>query len=343
MTSFLMKNSIAPAVCFLVLIAGSSAQAQSKVGTTAANFLTIPVGPRASGMGGAFVAIADDPTDAFWNAGGLTQILDNYTFVASHADWLVGTNLNWFAIAVKIDQDNAVALSLDQLDYGKTPITTEDAPGGTGQDWSAQDIALGVSYARNLTDQFSIGGTFKFIDEQIWNESATAFALDVGLLFKTDFHGIRLGMNIANFGTEMQMGGKDLLQPIDLTPGQTGGNSNLVGSLGTKSWPLPLVFTVGVGMDIVKSDAIRWTTDVDALYPNNEGSYLNIGTELTWNHLVSLRAGYNSLFQQSAEEGVSLGVGVEYNLSGLETHVDYSYMNFGVFKYVSRYSLSIGF
>jgi len=338
-----MKIKIVSAVFLLVSVSGPWVFGQSKVGTTAANFLTIPVGPRASGMGGAFVATADDATDAYWNAGGLTHLLDNYTFVVSHADWLVGTSLNWFAIAVKIDRDDAMALSLNQLDYGQTPVTTPDAPQGTGQDWSAQDISVGVSYARNLTDQFSIGGTLKFIDEQIWNESATAFALDVGLLYDTDFNGIRLGMNIANFGTEMQLGGKDLLEPIDLTPGQTGGNSNLVGNLGTKAWPLPLVFTVGVGMDIVKSDDMRWAADIDALYPNNEGSYLNLGTELTWNHLLSLRAGYNSLFEQSAEEGLSLGVGLEYNLDGLETHVDYSYMNFGIFKYVSRYSISIAF
>ena len=327
----------------LLLAAGSPIVAQSKIGTTAANFLTIPVGPRASGMGGAFVATADDATDAFWNAAGLTHLLDDHTLMVSHADWLVGTSLNWFAIAVRIDQDNAIAISLNQLDYGKTPITTPDAPSGTGEDWTAQDIAVGVSYARNLTDQFSIGGTFKFIDEQIWNESSTAFALDVGLLFNTGFNGIRLGMNIANFGTEMQMTGKDLLQPIDLTPGQTGGNSNLVGSLGTNSWSLPLIFTVGLGMDIMKTDAIVWTSDIDVLYPNNAGSYLNLGTELTWYHLLSLRAGYNSLFEQSAEEGVSLGVGLEYNLGGLETHVDYSYMDFGVFNDVSRFSLSVGF
>ncbi|MGA7160814.1 MAG: PorV/PorQ family protein [Bacteroidota bacterium] len=330
-------------VVTLLMAAGSPIVAQSKIGTTAANFLTIPVGPRASGMGGAFVATADDATDAFWNAAGLTHLLDDHTLMASHADWLVGTSLNWFAIAVRIDQDDALALSLNQLDYGKTPITTPDAPGGTGQDWTAQDIAVGASYARNLTDQFSIGGTFKFIDEQIWNESSTAFALDVGLLFNTGFNGIRLGMNIANFGTEMQMNGKDLLQPIDLTPGQTGGNSNLVGSLGTNSWSLPLVFTVGLGMDMMKTDAIVWSSDVDVLYPNNAGSYLNLGTELTWNHLLSLRAGYNSLFEQSAEEGASLGVGLEYNLGGLETHIDYSYMDFGIFNDVSRFSLSIGF
>lgn len=338
-----MKSVAIIGIVVAVFASSTSLMAQSKVGTTAANFLTIPVGPRASGMGGAFVATADDATSAFWNAGGLTQILDNFTLAVARTDWLVGTKLNWIAVAVRIDQDNAAAVTLNQLDYGKTPITTPVAPNGTGQDWSAQDIAVGVSYARNLTDRFSIGGTVKFIDEQIWNESATAFAMDMGLLFKTGFHGVRLGMNIANFGTEMQMSGKDLLEPIDLTPGQAGGNSNLVGLLGTKSWPLPLVFTVGLGTDIVKSDQVRWAVDVDALYPNNADGYINLGMEVAWDHMLSFRAGYNSLFEQYAEQGLTLGAGLEYNFGGMETRVDYSYMDFGVFNYVSRYSLSIAF
>ena len=48
----------------LLVIAGSIAHTQdvTKVGTTAAKFLSIPAGTRALGFGGAFVSVADDPT-----------------------------------------------------------------------------------------------------------------------------------------------------------------------------------------------------------------------------------------------------------------------------------------
>src|SRR5690606_28394911 len=188
----------------LIFLASSLVYSQSKVGTTAANFLTIPVGPRATSMGSAFTAIANDATSAFWNPSGLSRMTRS-EFTASTAEWLVGTRLNWIGLAYKLDENNSIGISVNQLDYGEEDITTPEQPTGTGEKWSASDIAVGLSYSRNLTDRFSIGGTVKYISQQIWNESASAFALDIGLLFHTELEGLRLGMNISNFGTEMQL------------------------------------------------------------------------------------------------------------------------------------------
>lgn len=336
-----MKNILFGAILALICCA-FGASGQSKVGTTSANFLTIPVGPRATGMGGAFVAVANDVTTAFWNPGGLSR-LDGNDFTVAHTGWLVGTDLNWLGIAVQLDGDNALAFSINQLDYGTEEITTPDQPTGTGQDWDAQDLAFGVSYARNLTDRFSIGGTAKYISQRIWNESASAFAFDVGLLFRTQYHDLKIGMNIANFGTEMKLNGKDLLQPVDIDPAHAGNNDNIVSSLETKSWTLPLVFTVGVGIDVLSEQSLQWTIAADAVYPNNQTSHVNLGTEATWEDLISIRAGYNSFFKETPEEGLSGGIGLRYSFGALVTRVDYSYMSFGIFNAVSRYSLSITF
>lgn len=329
-------------VIILVLFSTNILMAQSKVGTTAANFLTIPVGPRATGMGGAFVAVANDATTAYWNAGGLSRLPGN-EFSVVHSEWLVNTNLNWLGLAIKLDGENTIGLSVNQLAYGSEAITTVDQPNGTGQSWDAQDIAFSLSYARNLTDRFSIGGSVKYIQQRIYNESASAFALDIGLLFTTQLKGLKIGMNIANFGTEMQMSGEDLMQPVDIDPAHTGNNDNLVADMGTDSWTLPLIFTVGLGMDAIQTEDWRVTLATDAIYPNNQSSYLNLGTEVNWSNLVSLRVGYNSLFKTAAEEGLTAGVGLNYNFGPLSARVDYSYMNFGIFKQISKYSLSVSF
>ena len=87
-------------IFFILLALTGLIFGQTKVGTTAANFLTIPVGPRATGMGGAFVAVGDDATSAFWNSGGLSRAVRNeLTFV--HTDWLVNTDLNWLGFVVE--------------------------------------------------------------------------------------------------------------------------------------------------------------------------------------------------------------------------------------------------
>lgn len=333
-----MKNFL-----LLVLIFGFAGflAAQNKTGTTAANFLTIPVGPRASAMGGAFSAVADDATTSYWNPGGLSRMIRN-EFTATTAEWLVGTRINWLGVAFKLDDDNAVGISVNQLDYGEEEITTPQEPNGTGQNWSANDIAISLSYARNLTDRFSIGGSFKYISQRIWNESATAFALDVGLLFYTQLEGLRLGMNISNFGTEMQLDGQDLLQPVDIDPANAGNNSTITSKLDTDSWPLPLVFTVGVGFDITRTEDWIVTVATDAVIPNNQNTYGNAGFEVTWNNLISLRGGYNSILKEDSEEGLTAGIGIQYDFGSFFAKVDYSYADFGIFDEISRFSLSVG-
>lgn len=328
-------------VLAIVIITGISF-GQSKVGTTAANFLTIPVGSKAVGMGGAFVAIANDATALYWNPGSVSRFERN-EFNVSYSEWLVGTKFNWIGLTFKISDNDAIGISVNQLDYGDEEITTPNQPNGTGERWKAQDIAFTFTYAKNLTDRFSIGGSLKYIRQQIWNESASAFALDIGLLFQTQLEGLKIGMNIANFGTEMKLDGKDLLQAIDIDPANTGNNDKITGSLGTDSWTLPLLFTVGLGYDAYKTEDWNVTIAADAIYPNNQTSFLNFGGEVTWNNMVSIRGGYNSLFKMDAEEGLSAGLGLKYDFGPFFAKVDYSFSEFGIFDNINRISVSVGF
>lgn len=342
-----MKRFLFTSIIFLT---ASLVYSQSKVGTTAANFLTIPVGPRATSMGSAFTAIANDATSAFWNPSGLSRMTRS-EFTASTAEWLVGTRLNWIGLAYKLDENNSIGISVNQLDYGEEDITTPEQPTGTGEKWSASDIAIGLSYSRNLTDRFSIGGTVKYISQQIWNESATAFALDIGLLFHTELDGLKLGMNISNFGTEMKLEGQDLLRPIDIDPSQSGNNPNIAGSLDTDAWPLPLVFSVGVAYDLNIHTDWLITFASDAVIPNNYATYGNLGTEVIWNQIISLRVGYkgiNYLFDETSksedkfEEGLAAGMGLQYDFGGFFVKFDYGYSDLGIFSEISRFSLSVG-
>ncbi|MHC1738159.1 MAG: PorV/PorQ family protein [Ignavibacteriaceae bacterium] len=333
-----MKRIIIAAV---LIIAGINF-GQSKVGTTAANFLTIPVGSKATGMGGAFVAIANDATGLYWNPSSISRLERNELNV-SYSEWLVGTKFNWIGLAFKLSDNDAVGVSVNQLDYGEEDITTPEEPNGTGQRWKAQDISLAVTYSKNLTDRFSIGGSLKYIRQQIWNESASAFALDVGLLFHTELDGLRIGMNISNFGTEMKLDGKDLLQSVDIDPANTGNNDKITATLNTDSWTLPMIFTVGLGYDVVKMEDWSVMLATDAIYPNNQSSYINAGAEVSWKRMISVRVGYNSLFKLDAEEGLSAGVGLMYDFGPIFAKVDYSYSEFGIFDSINRVSVSVGF
>jgi len=310
-----------------VLALSSFTFAQNKVGTTAAPFLGIAVGPRSQAMGGAYVADAGDVSAVYWNPGALPRI-KNSGLMLSHTQWILGTSLNWLGMNINLKKGLAIGLGITQLDYGREEITTVQQQEGTGRYWDAQDVAAGFSIAQALTDRFSIGGTFKYINQRIWNESASAFAVDVGLLFITNFNGLRLGMNIANYGSEMRLDGDDLLQRIDIDPEHNGNNETLVAKMKTENFPLPLSFRIGVAYDLVNQQQNRLTMAVDALHPTDNVESMNLGTEYTWNNMFSLRAGYNSLFKKDAQESWALGAGIRYELwSGTTLRIDYAFIH----------------
>ncbi len=334
--SFLVLNLLSLAGLF------SSLPAQTKVGTTAVPFLGVSVGPRATAMGGAFAAVATDASALYYNPGGIAQLpTSQIQFV--HTNWLVDSKLNWFGFVLNLDGTNAIGISYTQLGYGEEQVTTVLQPEGTGEIWQASDLAVGLSYARRLTDRFSIGGSGKYIQQKLWNESASAFALDVGLLFVTPFKDMRLGMSISNFGSDIRHDGRDLLQRVDLDPNSLGDNQNIVANLKTESWPLPLFFRVGVALDAIKAPHYRLTVAADALRPSDNDEIINVGAEFAFSELAFFRAGYKSLFREDSEEGPTFGVGVKYKVGGIGYHCDYTFADFGLFENIQMFSLGISF
>ena len=329
-------------ICILFLLFISNITAQNKVGTTAAEFLTIPVGTKAMGMGGAFTAVADDITAAFYNPGSLSRIEGNQ-FLTNYSDWLAGSKYSWIGLGIKVSNDDYIALSVTSLNYGEEEVTTISSPDGTGEMWDASDIALSLSYSRNLTDRFSIGGSVKYIRQKIWNESASTFAVDIGLLYKTQVEGLNIGMSISNFGTEMKLDGKDLLRPIDIDGAYNYNNSTITSNLSTDKWELPLIFTVGLSWKFDLWNDFSLTTAGDAVIPSNENTYLNVGGELQWKDIFFARVGRNSFLKENAEEGLTFGTGVKYELLGLKLAVEYAFLDFGVWNNLNRYSITIGF
>jgi len=329
----------------LLLSAGLAvfAGAQNKVGTTAANFLNIPVGGKAAGMGGAYTSLADDPTALFWNPGAISRggRSDVYTSITNY---FVDARHTWFGAQYMLTASDALGLSLNSLNYGDwEEVTTVENPEGTGEYWQASDMALTLSYARNMTDRFSIGASFKYIHQQIYNERASTVAVDLGLLFITRFNGLQIGTSIRNFGGSMQMRGRDLLTQVDLDPDSEGNNENIVSYLKTEEWAIPLTYVIGASMPVIDNDAAKLVLAADVMRPTNDAQSLNIGADLRIADMLSLRAGYQSLFKKEHENGLTVGVGLDIDISGYAIVFDYSFQSFGRLGVLNTTSLALSF
>lgn len=328
----------------LMLLAFATALfAQDKVGTTAANFLNIPIGGKAISMGGAYTAISDDPTALFWNPGAFSRSgkSDIYT---SFTDYFVDAQHTWFGAQYMLTPNDAIGVSLNSLNYGDwEEVTTVEEPDGTGEYWQASDLALAVSYARNMTDRFSIGGSVKYIQQQIYNESATTVAVDLGLLFITQFSGLQIGASIRNFGGSMEMRGRDLITQVDLDESSQGNNENIVSYLKTDQWAIPLTYVIGVSMPVIDSRMNRLVLAADVMRPTNDAQTLNLGADWRIADIVSLRAGYQSMFKAEKENGLTLGIGLNLDISGMAIVFDYSFQHFGRLGMLNTTSLALTF
>jgi len=336
-------------ISLLVYLVSSSIYAQSfvsnvsKRGTSAAPFLSISQGARASAMGSAFVAIADDQSAIYWNPAGLAK-LSGVGILVEHTKWIADIDYNFFAATYNLGDFGTVGLSFLTSNMDEMKVTTIEEPEGTGETFSVSDAMVSLAYAINLTDNFAIGFNPKFVMQKIWKMTATAIAIDMGVQYVTPFDGAILAMSISNFGTKMKLDGNTALVLVDLDPYSSGNNGQIPAYLQTEGWELPLNFRVGIAYRPIDTHMHKLNLAVDAMHPSDNYESINAGIEYIFNDMFSLRCGYKSLFLKDSEESFTFGFGVKQLLLGnIAVKVDYSYGNFGRLTNVQKFSLGINF
>ncbi len=327
----------------LLVLAALPLQAQDKVGTTAAPFLGLGIGARATAMGGAQVAQAQGPSALYWNPAAISNMTTNGAEF-SNSDWFVDSRHQHAALVFNAGNLGHFGLQVIALDYGDELVTTIENPDGTGELWDALDLAVGVTYARALTDRFSVGGTAKFVRQQIWNESANGLALDLGVLYDTRFQGIRIGMSMTNFGTDMQLAGPDLRRAVDIEPDENGNNPRNAANLEVDEWAMPLFFRVGVSAVPFQTAEQRVTVSVDGNAPSDAAQSANFGAEYAWRDLLFIRGGWRQAFGPAEDGGWTVGFGLQYSLNRrLGGYFDYVFQNYEPFGTPQMFTVGVTF
>ncbi|MBN1781150.1 PorV/PorQ family protein [bacterium] len=339
-----MKKFVIILCAILMFVSPVFCQKVTKSGTTAAGFLTIDTGVRGSGMGSAYVSVADDINAMYWNPAGVARIRENQALF-SNIQWIADITYNYAAVAVPARQLGVLGINAAFMSTDEMMVTTIQEPDGTGETFQVGSYALGLTYANELTDRFSIGFNVKYIQEQIYHSTARGMAIDVGTLFDTQFQGLKIGMSISNYGTKMRMSGRDMLIQSDIDPIKHGNNENINANLQADAYDLPLLFRVGVSVDVLKGQYnSHFILSADALHPNDNMESVNVGAEYMYNSLVALRCGYKSLFKENTEEGLCVGGGFNLKVRGNTTlHLDYAWGDFGILKDVQKYAIGLTF
>ena len=327
--------------CFLIPNSIVFSQEVTKVGTTAANFIAIDMGPRGTAMGSAYVSVANDVSAMYWNPAGIASIR-SFQSMFANTKWILDLSLNYAGVVVNISDIGSIGISATFLTMDEMEKTTIMYPDGTGELFDAACSAVGLSYARYLTDRFAIGFTAKYIYERYYHSSARGLAFDIGALFETWLSGLKFGMCITNYGTKMKLDGRDLWFQTDPDPIVSGNNSNINSSFQTDSYHLPLLLRIGLSMDILKGlYKSNLILSVDALHPNDDVESVNVGGEYVFNNVLFLRAGWKDIFKNDTQQSVTFGGGLKYEISGFDVLFDFSYLYFHKLGDVKMFSIGL--
>jgi len=331
-------NKISRWIPIALLAWSALSQAQNpNLGTSGAQFLKIPVSARAAAMGGAYVAVCQDATSPFWNPAGIAAIKGHAAHF-SHTRWFDTFEVSAASYVYNAGSFGAFAASLMMLGVDEMEITTEFQPNGTGAFFDAQDMAVALSYGRELTDRFRVGLTARYIQQRIWNESAGGLAFDVGTQYQLPFRNLIIAMSMSNFGADMRYNGSDMSVKWDGDPNFP--NRLVPTRLETEAYALPLSFAFGITMDLFRSRFSRGIIALDAVHPNDNQERIHFGTEITFFDRLALRGGYKINMDEALYD---VGFGVNAFSLGIPLSVDYAYSAYDILPDVHRFSFSLVF
>ena len=321
----------------LGLAIGNAVQAQgiAKVGTAGYQFLKIGVGARSVAMGNAADPLIKDASAMFWNPA-MLNFVPNLSVFLNHSNYLADMKFEAFAAAKKLQHLGTVGFQLEYLDSGPIEETTEYAQNGTGKTFSAISYAIGITFARMLTEQFGVGGSIKYVSEDLThglgeNNRTGAWAVDIGTVYYPNFtalKSLRISMTIRNFGPEVRLRGSYL--DFDGTKGVY-----LEEPSQYKLFPLPLMFRFGIGYDPLVTDNQRLSIAVYGVHPNDNKERANLGAEYVFRNMIALRGGY---ILNHDTRTFSAGVGFMVGMGNAHLKLDYAYAHYGVLEDVQVFS-----
>ena len=328
----------------LLMVSAAIGFCFNKVGTTAAPFLKIEFGARAVGMGGSFVALANDPLGVYYNPAGIAELNKIY-LAGGHTKWFADLSYDYATFILTSKRMN-FGLWGSFLSCNDIEITTVEQPEGIGQFCNYVDGLLGFTTSAFVSDYLSVGLSIKYIQQTLYHETASTIALDIGSIIRTPLKGVRLGMCLVNYGGRMQLAGNDLIVQTDPWP-DFAGNPDVEARLSTESFPLPLAFKMGIALDLTGTgEAIfsnknhHFTIAIDGIHPNDGEEKLQIGCEYGLFNILFLRGGYKINYDA---QKFTAGTGIKVGIGSREICIDYAYVDMDILDSTHRMSLSIGF
>ena len=325
--------------------------------TTAVPFLMITPDSRSGSMGDVGAATSPDASSISTNPAKYSFIEDDLGFSISYVPWLRALvpdiNLSYISGYKKLNQNDAVAFELRYFSLGD--ITFTDILGNTLGQFNPNELALGGSYSRKLSDLFSLSLATRYIYSNltggqmagdIQTNAGKSFAADVAgyytnkIRFLKKDSDLSFGFNISNIGNKISytnVGERDFI-PINLKLGSSI-NINFddynsmsysfdINKLLVPTPPLynsenEIIAGKDPNVSVVSGIFQSFSDAPDGFSEELREINLSFGTEYWYAQQFALRGGY--FYEHDTKGGrkfFTFGAGVKYNVFAL----DFSYL-----------------
>jgi hypothetical protein len=317
-------------LCFVLYLRSAEAQllpsfGNSRTGTAGMQFLKTGIDARSMGMAGAVASLPNDASTMYWNPGGITQIDSGikYNFALNHCGYFAKTKLEQAAFVYK-NKFGYWGLQLATFRSPEMKETTEFQPEGTGRTFTFSNVLIGISYAQQLTNNFSFGLSGKYVNESFAGVTANNVLFDLGLFYNVHVRHTRFAAVISNFGINVKPNG-------EVTALKIGGPST---TEDFSAYAAPSLFRVAFSTLVFEKKEQLLMGTLQLNHPGDNNETFALGFEYTYKKLLIGRTGYE--FGADEKGFPSLGFGLKLPRRFGSLRFDYGWQYKRVFGNVQR-------
>ena len=336
---FKTKNIIS-----LLFLAVGAIAANAQDGTTAYQFLNVPVSSHVYALGGHNITIIDDDINLVEQNPALLGKEFDHQVGLNYMRYIGSTNFMGARYGQGVGEHGAAGVAIQYFGYGKMNAT--DASGAITGEFSASDLAFTLTYSHDISDRLRGGINLKYVHSSYETYTAGAVAVDLGINYYNPDNELSLSLVAKNLGGQVKKFNdtRDKL-PWDLQIGITKGLGSTpfrlsVTAYNLTKWKLPYYEPAdknNTSSELVERDK----------FAGNLFRHLVFGIEYLPSSNIYIAAGYNyktrtdmSTYKRNFLSGFSIGGGMKVKAFGFG--VAFAQPHTGATTFMVNLTTSIG-